>query len=63
MKSCYSVLFAENRAAFGDSRTDRSPDNLAKTGPALSCSAYQFEQLAGKQGDDAKHEVLHANSP
>jgi len=57
MKPCFFALFAGNRADFIEYRTDRSPDNLAKPRPALSCSADQLEQLVGKQGNDAKHEV------
>jgi hypothetical protein len=57
MKSWFSVLFAGKLAAFRKDRTDRSPDNLANPRPALPCSANQLEQLIGKQGHDAKHEV------
>src|SRR4030042_3377209 len=57
MKSSFWVLFAGNRVDFGEVRTHRSPDNLAKLRTALSCSADQLDQLVGKQGDDAKHEV------
>ena len=57
MNPCLSVLLAGNRADFSAYRADHSRANLPKPRPAWGCSADQFEQLVGEQGDHSKHQV------
>ena len=57
MNPCFSVLFAGNQSDFSAYRTHSSLDNFANLRPDWDRSANQLEQLVGKQGNDAKHEV------
>ena len=57
MKPCFLVLFAINQGDFRESRPDHSRANLTKPWSAWSRSVEQLEQLAGEQGDNAKHQV------
>jgi hypothetical protein len=57
MNPCFPVLFAGNQTVYSGYRTHYSLDNFAKLQPDGDGSANQLEQLVGKQGNDAKHEV------
>jgi hypothetical protein len=57
MEPFVPVLFAETQADFSTYRRHLSLNQLTKLRPAWRRSANQLEQLVGKQGNDAKHEM------